>query len=65
MGHSPSRVPDSLGVKGLACSGERVGGGGNGSTSGEVKEGALHLRKIPEAQVTSKPDAANFQLSQQ
>lgn len=47
MGHSPSRVPDSLGVEDLACSGERVGGGGNGSASGEVKEGALYLRKIP------------------
>lgn len=42
MGLSPSRVPDSLGAQDLACSGEGGGVRGNGSTSGEVKEGALH-----------------------
>lgn len=42
MGLSPSSVLDSLGVEDLACSGEGVEGRGNGSTSGEVKEGALH-----------------------
>ena len=56
VGPSPSKVPDSLGVQDLAP------WGNNGSTLGEVNEGGLHKGKLPEAQLTSKPDAANFQL---